>query len=334
MSKLRIAVDIGSSKTAVYQVGAGVILSEPSIVAIGDGGKKKVSFVGAEAKRMLGKSAMGTSVHLPISEGEISAEEPAKIMLKAFFDKIGLDRFGGAEVLVTVPCGTENPAIEKFRSVLSDAGLSAHAVKFIESPVATAVGLDAPVSESDTCFILDMGGGVANIAAVSLGGVIAGVSCDIGGQRIDRGIIDYIEDNYRLRVGAQTAERIKCEACSLLPGDTTPIVINGRDVDSGAPRSMQIRAMDVVEPVRVYVNKVWEIASMLLAKLPPEVAAEVRRKGIFLAGGVSGLIGLPEYFRNEFSVTVRTFEDPELSTVIGAGRIMQNEKLFKRLAFK
>lgn len=332
MSKLKIAIDIGSAKTAIYQVGGGVILSEPSMVAVGTGAKGSVNFVGEEAKRMYGKSAKGTNVYLPVSEGEIAKVAPAKIMLSEFLKRIEAHRFGGVEALVTLPCGTENPAVEKFKDLLSSCGING--ARFIESPVATAVGLGATVNDSNSCFLIDMGGGTVNIAAVSLGGVIAGVSANIGGSRIDNMLIEYIEDNYRLRIGAQTAERIKCEIGSLLPGDSTSTVVNGRDIDSGNPRAMQIRASDIIEPIRIYVGKVYEFASMVMAKLPPEVSAEMRGTGVYLAGGVSKLIGLEEFFYDEYSLSVRVHEDPELSTVIGAGKIMQNEKLFKRLTFK
>ncbi len=332
MNSLRIAIDIGSSKTAIYQVGGGVILSEPSIVAVSGSGSKATNAVGVDAKRLLGKAAKGTTVFSPIFEGEIEKEPAARTMLKAFLKKIESHKFGSRiEALVVIPCGTENPAIKRFKELLSDCGINN--VKFIESPIATAVGLTAPITESNPCFIVDMGGGITNIAAVSLDGVIAGVSANIGGDNIDNMLIDFVEESYRLRIGAQTAERIKCEIGSLLPGDTTSMVVYGRDIDSGNPRSMQLQAKDIIDPIKLYVNKIHEIASMVMAKLPPEVSADVRSTGIYLAGGVSKIIGLEEYFHNEFSQVVKLNSDPELAAVIGAGRIMQNEKIYKKLRF-
>ena len=333
MKGIKIAIDIGSSKTAIYQVGAGVILSEPSIVAVSSNGKKTVNTVGTDAKRMLGKSAKGTTVFSPIFEGEVEKQNVAKIMLQDFFRKIEVDKQQRkVEVLVTVPCGTQNVDVKKFYNLLSECGITN--VKFMEAPIAAAVGLNAPVTESNPCFVIDMGGGITNIAAVSLDGVIAGVSANIGGDNIDNMLIDFIEETYRLRIGVQTAERIKCEIGSLLPGDTTSIVINGRDIDGGNPRSMQIQAKDIMELIKLYVNKIYEIASMVMAKLPPEVSAEVRNTGIYLAGGLSRIIGIEEYFYNEFSLAVKVNADPELACVIGAGRLMQNEKVVKRLSFK
>ncbi|MBR2969255.1 MAG: rod shape-determining protein [Clostridia bacterium] len=330
---VRFAIDVGSSKTAIYQVGGGVVLSEPSIVAVSSNGKKTVNTVGTDAKKLLGKSAKGTTVFSPVFEGEIEKENAARLMLMDFCKKVEIGKFGTrAEVLVTVPCGTENPAIRRFSALFADCGVTD--VRFVESPIAAALGLNAPVTEHNPCFVIDMGGGITNIAAVSLDGVIAGVSANIGGDNIDNMLIDFVEETYRLRIGSQTAERIKCEIASLLPDDTTSLVINGRDLDGGYPRSMQLQAKDITELIKLYVNKINEIASMVMAKLPPEVSAEVRRTGIYLAGGLSKIIGLEEYFHNEFSLNVRVNPDPELAAVIGAGRIMLSDKLYKKLSFK
>lgn len=332
MKSIKLAIDIGSSKTAIYQVGAGVILSEPSIVAVSNEDKRGINAVGHAAKRLLGKAGKSTSVFSPILEGEIEKDAAAQMMLQDFLKKIEINKFGSnAEALVTVPCGTENPAVRRFKDIFAACGVTK--VTFIESSIAAAVGLDAPVSAATPCFVIDMGGGVTNIAAVSFDGVIAGLSANIGGNNVDNMMIDYIEENYRLRIGAQTAEKIKCEIGSLLPGDTNSMVINGRDIDTGSPRSMHVKAEDVMEIIKLYVNKVYEIASMVMAKLPPEVSAEIRNSGIYLAGGLSKIIGMEEYFLNEFAVHAKVNTDPELAAVIGAGRIMQNEKLYKRLRF-
>ncbi len=329
MSSLKLAIDIGTTKTSVFQVGAGVILCEPSLVSVSGGGKKTSYEIGLDAKRMLGKSAISTTVISPVSEGEIRDLSAAKIMLEKFLSKIEVNRFTRVEVCATVPCGTEKAAISRFKELFSACGINN--VNFIESPIAAAVGAGAPISESAPCFIIDMGGGVTNIAAVSLDGVIAGVSANLGGNLIDGMIIDSIEDRKSLRIGSQTAEQIKCEIGSLLPGDTMPMVISGMDISSGAPRSVRITAADVYEPIRYFVNKIYEISSMLLAKLPPEVSAEIRNTGIYLGGGLSRIVGLEEYFYNEFSLAVNVTEDPEFVSVLGAGKIMQNDKVYKKL---
>jgi len=332
MRSIKLAVDVGSGKTSMYQVGAGVILSEPSIVAVSGDGRRGTNAVGADAKRLLGKSAKNTTVFSPILEGEIEKPEAARVMLADFLKKIEIGKFkNNVEVLVTLPCGTENVEVKKFKELFASCGINK--VRFIESPIAAAVGLGAPVTDSTPCFVIDMGAGVTDIAAVSLDGVIAGVSVNIGGENIDNMLIDFIEETYRLRIGMQTAERIKCEIASLLPGDTTSTVVNGRDIDSGNPRSMQLQAKDITELIKLYINKIYEISTMVLAKLPPEVSAEIRNTGIYLAGGLSRIIGLEEYFHNEFALSVKVNPDPDLAVVIGAGRIMQNEKTYRRLRF-
>lgn len=310
----------------------GVILSEPSLVAVYDDEKKRIKTVGKDAKRLLGKTARGTTVISPIVEGEIDKESYATDMLKSFVQKLELgNRTSMAEAVVTVPSGTENPAVKKFKQAFAECGINK--VYFIEAPIAAAVGSGAPISASTPCFIIDMGGSITGVSAVSLDGVIAGVTANIGGNGVDSAIIDLVEELFRLRIGQQTAEKIKCEIGSLLPGDTTSMVIYGMDIESGNPRSLQIQSSDIVEPIKAYFHKVNEVASMVMSKLPPEVCAEIRRNGVYLTGGMSRIVGLEEFFYDECSLTVRICEDPHLSAVQGAGKIIQNDKVYKRLRF-
>ncbi len=328
MSNLRLAIDMGSSKTAFYQVGQNVILCEPTLVAISADGDTATGF---DAKKMVGKSAKSISVVSPVVDGEIVKETPAVTMLKSFFAKIELSYFNGKEALVAIPVGTENAALSTFRRVLSQSGIDD--VYFIESPIAAAVGLNAPVSSSETCFVVDIGGNVTNIAAVSLTGVIAGVSFNMGGANLARSLIGFLRDKYGLLIGIPTVEALIREIGSLLPGDTSGMVISGSDVEQQTPRSMRITAEMIQDPIRAYFNDLHSMAHKVIAKLPPEVAAEIRRRGVYLAGGGSGIVGIEEYFHDEFSMNVCVGPDPELAVAIGAGKIMQNEKVYKRLRF-
>lgn len=325
-----IAIDMGSVNTVIYQLGSGVVLSEPSVVALSVNGKSSIRAVGSEAKKLIGKTAETTKIVFPIVEGEIADIKNATAMTENFLNKITLRKLSlRPKALVSVPCGIENDEIKKYAKVLSGAGV--YNTDFVESPILTALGLGIPVSESTPCFIIDVGGGTTNIAAVSLDGVIAGVNVNMGGRNVDAMIINRIADLFGLRIGMLTAEKIKTQIASLIEGDATRTVINGRDIDSGKPRSVSVSASDVLLPVAAFFDKIFEIASMVMAKLPAEVSAEIRRSGVYFSGGVSRLPGLDGYFREHMAIRANVFEDPEMTAAIGGGILLGNEKLLKKL---
>lgn len=325
-----IAIDLGSVNTVIYQLGSGVVLSEPSVVALSVNGKSSIRAVGSEAKKLIGKTAETTKIVFPIVEGEIADVKNATAMTENFLNKITLRKLSlRPKALVSVPCGIENDEIKKYAKVLSGAGV--YNADFVESPILTALGLGIPVSESTPCFIIDVGGGTTNIAAVSLDGVIAGVNVNMGGRNIDAMIINRIADLFGLRIGMLTAEKIKTQIASLIEGDATRTVINGRDIESGKPRSVSVSASDVLLPVAAFFDKIFEIASMVMAKLPAEVSAEIRRSGVYFSGGVSRLPGLDGYFRENMAIRANVFEDPEMTAAIGGGILLGNEKLLKKV---
>ncbi len=325
-----IAIDMGSVNTVIYQLGSGVVLSEPSVVALSVNGKSSIRAVGSEAKKLIGKTAETTKIVFPIVEGEIADVKNATAMTENFLNKITLRKLSlRPKALVSVPCGIENDEIKKYAKVLSGAGV--YNADFVESPILTALGLGIPVSESTPCFIIDVGGGTTNIAAVSLDGVIAGVNVNMGGRNVDAMIINRIADLFGLRIGMLTAEKIKTQIASLIEGDATRTVINGRDIESGKPRSVSVSASDVLLPVAAFFDKIFEIASMVMAKLPAEVSAEIRRSGVYFSGGVSRLPGLDGYFRENMAIRANVFEDPEMTAAIGGGILLGNEKLLKKL---
>ena len=325
-----IAIDLGSVNTVIYQLGSGVVLSEPSVVALSVNGKSSIRAVGSEAKKLIGKTAETTKIVFPIVEGEIADIKNATAMTENFLNKITLRKLSlRPKALVSVPCGIENDEIKKYAKVLSGAGV--YNADFVESPILTALGLGIPVSESTPCFIIDVGGGTTNIAAVSLDGVIAGVNVNMGGRNVDAMIINRIADLFGLRIGMLTAEKIKTQIASLIEGDATRTVINGRDIESGKPRSVSVSASDVLLPVAAFFDKIFEIASMVMAKLPAEVSAEIRRSGVYFSGGVSRLPGLDGYFRENMAIRANVFEDPEMTAAIGGAILLGNEKLLKKV---
>ena len=330
MSTNTIAIDIGSVNTVIYQLGAGVVLLEPSVVALTNGDRVSVKAVGSEAKQLIGKTAETTKIVFPVTEGQITDIKDATIMLEKFLNKIAPRKLSlRPRVVLSVPCGLENEEIKKYEKALN--GASVYKINCVESPILTALGLGIPISESNPCFIIDIGGGTTNIAAVSLDGIIAGVNVNMGGRNIDAMIINHIEEMFNLRIGMLTAERIKMQIASLIDGDAMRMIVNGRDLDSGKPRSVSVSACDIRLPVQAFFDKIFEIASMVMAKLPAEVSAEIRKSGVYFAGGTSRLPGLGDYFREQMAINANVFEDPEMANAIGGGIVAGNENLLKKI---
>lgn len=325
-----LAIDMGSSNTRIYQLGTGVVLDEASVIAVNETGRFTVKCVGKEAKKMIGKTVDGTRVLSPVFEGKIADERAAVAMLDNFLNRVTIKLLGKRpSVLFSVPCGADNQEIKKYEKVLNECGV--YNIFFVESPVLTALGADVPLTEANPCFVIDIGGGSTKIAAVSLGGVISGISVNFGGKTIDRMLMDYVEDEFGLKIGILTAERLKIQIGSLLDNDGTETVVNGRDCLTGKPRAVSIRSCDVLPPLKGFFDKVFQLAGMVMAKLPAEISADIRRSGVYFAGGVSNVVGLEDYFRFNMGIRANFGKDPSLSTVWGAGKVAGDAKILQRL---
>lgn len=325
-----IAIDLGSTNTNIYKLGEGIVLSEPSVVVCDPSRRDKVKSVGTEAKKRLGKTVNANEVRFPIWEGQILDDKLATQMVDRFLNKITLSKLGfRPQVLLSVPCGVEGGEIKRFEKVLNGAGV--YNITCVESPILTALGLGVPITDSTPCFIIDVGGGTTNIAAVSLDEVIAGVNVNMGGRNIDAMIIDSIEKNYGLKIGHLTAEAIKCEIGSLFEHDSMRVDVNGRDVYTGKPRAISIGSEDIRKPIQLFFDKIFEITEMLMAKLSAEVSAEIRQSGIFFAGGSSKIPGLSDYATEKLLIRTTCFENPENATVSGGGIVAGDKHLLKKL---
>lgn len=329
----RYAIDLGTSVTKIYQLGSGIILSEPSVVAVDTDDRKDVKAVGVDAKRLIGKTAENTSVVFPVFEGEIRDERMAAVMLRHFLKKIQAKKFGRRpELLFSAPCGADLVLLKKLERLAEASG--AGSVKFVETPILAALGQNIPLTEFSPCFCIDMGGGCTDIAALSLDGIIAGISVNLGGGNIDAQLIEFVGERFGLKIGLLTAERIKEQVGSLIDGDNTGTVVNGRDIATGKPRSIAITAEDVREPVEMYYDKVLEMAEMVMAKLPAEVSAEIRHAGVYLSGGSAGLAGLERYANRRLGMDINVADEPGMAVALGAGTLLGSPEALRRLAVK
>ena len=329
----KIAIDFDGLYTNIYKLGCGVVLSEPTVAAVGVSEKDDIKAVGIDAKKLIGKTAENTKIVFPVFEGEIVNESVATKLLNAFLKKIGItSRFQSVEAVVSIPCGSTAEMIDKYEQVVKNAGVNK--VYYIEAPILSALGQRMPLSDSAPCFIVDMAGATTNISALSLDGIIAGISVNFGANKISIDIIDYIAEVYGLQIGLLTAERLKKEIGSLDERDGLATVINGRDIKTGTPRAISIKAVDIIEPVKAYFDKVAELAMSVLVKLPPEVSAEIRHAGVYVSGISSSVYGIEKYLTKKFGMKVNVSDNGMMSVVLGGGDMIANATLIKKLAIK
>lgn len=328
---IKISIDMDSSFTNIYMLGSGMVLSEPTVAAISTGEKFSLRAVGYEARKLIGKTAENTKIVFPVFEGEVVNKKVAGEILSAFLAKIGItSKLTRVHAIMSVPCGATAEMIDKYYEVAKYAGISK--VNFIEAPILSAVGQRIPLSESRPCFVVDMGSGVTNIGALSFDGIIAGLSVNFGSNKISMDIIDYIAENYELQIGLLTAERIKKEIASLVENDGLSTVVNGRDVKNGTPRSISVKAKDLIKPIKDYFDNIIEIAKSVLVKLPPEVSAEIRHAGIYLSGSACNVYGIEKYFHDNFNMQINVADNPDMVVALGGGILLTKNDLVKRLS--
>ncbi len=333
MSALKFAVDFDSAYTNIYKLGSGLVLSEPTVASVEEGEKGAVKTTGAEAGRLIGKTGKNTTIVFPVFEGEIVNERVATGLLGTFLKKIGFSGYGfGATAIFSVPCGSDYNMIDAYRRVAKNCGISK--VYFAETPLLSALGQRIPFTDSKPCFVIDMSGGTTNIAALSLDGIIAGVSVNFGGNKLSADLIDYIAERFGLQIGLLTAERLKREIGSLESGDALSAVVNGRDMESGAPRAISVKAMEISVPIKKYYDKIAEVAMSVLKKLPPEVSAEIRHSGLYVSGAESSVYGLGHYYEEKFGMKINIAENGASAVALGGGIALGDSELLKKIALK
>ncbi len=325
---LKLAIDFGTSMTKIYKIGSGIVLAEASCVAVG-GEDGQIRAFGNEAKRLLGKTAEMTTVRFPVYEGEIVSEQLASALLEYLLHKVVGSSFGRVEALFCVPCGIKTEAREKYYRVANAAGISR--VFFAETPFLSALGQDVPLSESNPVFALDVGAGCTSVAAFTLDGIIAGLSMNVGGNNIDIHIIDHIAEQYNLKIGSLTSEKMKNMIGSFLEYDNQSMIINGRDLTSGRPRSVSVSSEDVAFPIKIYIDKILEYSELVLRKLPAEVSAAMCKNGVYLSGGVCKMSGIANYISQKLQIEAHLAEEPQMAVVLGGGRAIGNSAILHRI---
>ena len=321
-----MAIDLGTANTLVYVKGRGIVLNEPSVVAIEEyRGKKQVLAVGNEAKQMLGRTPGNIHAIRPLRDGVIADFEIAEEMIKYFIRKVHNRRtFASPMVIVCVPSGST--AVERRAIQESAEAAGARKVWLIEEPMAAAIGADLPVTEPTGSMVVDIGGGTTEVAVLSLGGIVYARSVRVGGDKMDAAIISYIRRNHNLLVGEGSAERIKKEIGSACPpekGDGRTFEIKGRDLMNGVPKEIVISERQVAESLAEPVAQIVEAVKVALEYTAPELAADIVDKGIVLTGGGAMLTNLDQVLRNATGLPVSIAEDPLACVVKGTGKALE-----------
>ena len=317
-----MAVDLGTANTLVYVRGRGIVLSEPSVVAI-DQRTGEVHAVGIEAKRMLGRTPGNISAIRPLKDGVIADFDVTEQMLRHFIQKVHQNRFAHPRVVVCVPAGVTGVEKRAVEEATYSAG--ARQAYLIEEPMAAAIGAGLPVSEPTGNMIVDIGGGTTEVAVISLGGIVASQSVRVAGDELDESIISYVKKEYSLMLGERTAEEIKLALGSAFPAKDEPHAeIRGRDLVSGLPKTVLISAAEIRGAIDEPINLIIDTVKSTLDKCPPELAGDVMDRGIALTGGGALLRGLDQRIREETGMPVHIADSPLDSVVLGTGKCVED----------
>jgi rod shape-determining protein MreB and related proteins len=323
-----MAVDLGTANTLVYVRGRGIVLSEPSVVAI-DQRSGEVHAVGIEAKRMLGRTPGNISAIRPLKDGVIADFDVTEQMLRHFIQKVHQNRWAHPRVVVCVPSGVtgvEKRAVEE--ATLSAGARSAF---LIEEPMAAAIGAGLPVAEPTGNMVVDIGGGTTEVAVISLGGIVCAQSIRVGGDELDEAIISYVKKEYKLMIGSQTAEEVKLEIGSAYPlREEVQAEIRGRDMITGLPKTVVLSSEDVREALEEPMLQIIDAVKSTLDKTPPELASDIMDRGIMLAGGGSLLQGLDERLRRETEMPIHVAESPLTCVAVGSGRSLEEFEVMQK----
>ena len=323
-----LSIDLGTANTLIYVRGKGIVLNEPSVVAIRQGrdpgSSKSISAVGAEAKRMLGRTPAHIKAIRPLKDGVIADFTVTEKMLQYFIHKVHGDRLltPSPRVLVCVPCGSTQVERRAIRESAEGAG--ARKVFLVEEPMAAAVGAGLPVSDASGSMVLDIGGGTTEVAIISLNGIVYSDSVRVGGDRFDDAIVQYVRRNYGSLIGEATAERIKHEIGCAYPGrEVKEIEIKGRNLAEGLPRSFTLNSNEILEALQEPLSGIISAVKTALEKTPPELGSDVAEQGMVLTGGGALLADIDRLLMEETGLPVIVAEDPLTCVARGGGHILE-----------
>lgn len=320
-----LSVDLGTANTLIYMKGKGIVLNEPSVVAIRNGhGRETIEAVGQEAKDMLGRTPANIIAVRPMKDGVIADFTITEKMLQHFIRKVHQNRIikPTPKVLVCVPCGATQVERRAIRE--SVAGAGARKVYLIEEPIAAAIGAGLPINEACGCMVLDIGGGTSEVAVLSLNGIVYSASVRIGGDKFDESIVSYVRRNYGILIGESTAERIKHHIGTAYPGkQLLDIEVRGRNLSEGIPKSFTLNSNEILEALQEALFGIISAVRGALERTPPELGSDVADRGIVLTGGGALLRDLDKLIMQETGIPVIIADEPLDCVAQGGGQVLE-----------
>lgn len=326
-----MAVDLGTANTLVYVRGEGIVLNEPSVVAINTIDGRPLA-VGAEAKRMIGRTPSHIQAIRPLRDGVIADFDICEKMLRYFIQKVHQSRLAKPRMVIAVPSGITGVEQRAVQEAAEFAGARKPAY-IIEEPMAAAIGAGLPVQDPTGNMIVDIGGGTTEVAVISLGGVVASQSARVGGDELDDAIIQFIKKEYNLALGERTAEEVKITLGSAYETEELYAEIRGRDLVSGLPKTITTSTSEIREAIEEPVAAIVDAVKSTLDTTPPELASDIMEQGIMLAGGGALLHGLPERLANETGMPIRIAANPLYAVVLGSGQSLEEFDALKGVLF-
>jgi rod shape-determining protein MreB len=318
-----LAIDLGTANTLIYARGQGIVLNEPSVVAIDITDGRPVA-VGIEAKRMMGRTPGRIKTIRPLKDGVIADFEVCEKMLRFFIQKVHSSRWSKPRMVICVPSGITGVEQRAVQDAAEYAG-ARKPVHIIEEPMAAAIGADLPVHEPSGNMIVDIGGGTSEVAVISLGGIVTAQSVRVAGDELDDAVLQYVKKEFSLAIGDRTAEEIKMHMGSAWPlEEELTADIRGRDMISGLPRTVPLTTEQVREALAEPVAAIVDAVKTTLDKTPPELAADIMEQGITITGGGALLAGIDQRLAHETGMPIKIARDPLFSVVIGSGRALEN----------
>jgi rod shape-determining protein MreB len=324
----KIGIDLGTCNSIVFLKGKGIVLSEPTVVAVSVG-ENKVLAIGKEAKEMIGRTPDSIIAYRPLKDGVIADFRVTEAMLRYFIKKSKSSLFRKPEVLVGIPAGatsTERRAV--IEATLKAGAKNAYVVK---EPVLSAIGAGIPINSSSGNMIVDIGGGTSEVAVISLGGIVSASSVRVGGDKFDRAIERHIKEKYDLAIGEQTAERIKVEVASAIPlEEEKTMKIKGRSLLLGLPKTIEITSTEICDAIQTELAEILQAVKSVLKETPPEISADIMEKGMVVAGGGAMLRKIDEYFAAHTGVAAQIAEDPFFCVARGTGIVIDHLDTYKK----
>jgi rod shape-determining protein MreB len=327
-----LAIDLGTANTLVYVKGKGIVLSEPSVVAVRKNARdrNRVLAVGREAKMMLGRTPGNIIAIRPMKDGVIADFEITEAMLRHFIRKVHNRRsLIRPRIIVCVPSGITPVEKRAVRESAESAG--AREVYLIEEPMAAAIGAGLPITEPICNMVVDIGGGTTEVAVISLAGIVYSRSVRVGGDKMDEGILQYVKRQYNLLIGERTAEIVKTTIGNAFPGDVETMDVKGRDLVTGIPKIISINSDEVRMAIQEQIDSIVATVKTALEQTPPELAADIVDRGIHLTGGGALLKNLDQLLHQETGLPIKITEDPLATVVLGSGRALDNLDILKEV---